>query len=262
MTRQPSATTLTRTIDLNADLGEHEGDRASSDMAMLDLVSSASIACSAHAGSPAVMEMTVKAALERGVSIGAHPSYPDREGFGRREIEMPVDEILLSVRDQIISLEQTCVMNGARLTYVKPHGALYNRAARDPDLAAKLAGVVLSINPRLAMLALSGSALEKESRAAGLQVACEAFIDRAYMSDGTLMPRNRAGAVINDVSIAGGRAVEMAKYGKVRSFEGKPVSVTADSLCVHGDSRNALQIVEKTRRRLEEVGFTIAPFAV
>ena len=229
---------------------------------MLDVVSSASIACGVHAGSPAVMEMTVRAAMERGVSIGAHPSYPDREGFGRREIAMPLEQILDSVRDQIISLEQTCVAAGARLAYVKPHGALYNRAARDSDLAAKLASMVFSINPKLAMLALSGSVLEQESRAAGLQVACEAFVDRAYMSDGTLMPRDRSGAVINDTSIAGGRAVEMAKYGKIRSFEGKPVSVTADSLCVHGDNRNAIQIVMTTRRRLEEVGFTIAPFAV
>lgn len=175
---------------------------------------------------------------------------------------MPVEVILDSIRDQIITLEQTCVAAGTRLAYVKPHGALYNRAARDSDLAAKLANLVHSINPALAMLALSGSVLEHESRAAGLRVACEAFIDRAYMSDGTLVPRDRPGAVINDVSIAGGRAVEMAKYGAVRSFEGKRVAVTADSLCVHGDSRNALQIATTVRRRLEEVGFTIAPFAV
>ncbi|HUQ98218.1 MAG TPA: 5-oxoprolinase subunit PxpA [Gemmatimonadaceae bacterium] len=253
---------MTRSIDLNADLGEHEGDGTSSDMRILDLVSSASIACGVHSGSAAVMEMTVQAAMERGVSIGAHPSYPDREGFGRRDIDMPVDQILESVRDQIISLEQTCATNGARLAYVKPHGALYNRAARDSDLARQLADLVASINPELVMLALSGSALESSSRDAGLQVACEAFIDRAYMSDGTLMPRDRSGAVIDDASIAGGRAVEMAKYGKVRSFDGKPVLVTADSLCVHGDSRNAIQILDKVRRRLTEVGFTIAPFAV
>jgi UPF0271 protein len=253
---------LIRSIDLNADLGEHEGNRASSDMAMLDVVSSASIACGIHAGSPSVMEMTVTAAMERGVSIGAHPSYPDREGFGRREIGMPVEQIMESVHDQIVSLERTCALNGAHLAYVKPHGALYNRASKDEELAAKLADVVFRINPKLAMLALSGSALEHESRAAGLKVACESFIDRAYMSDGTLMPRDRSGAVINDASIAGGRAVEMAKYGKIRSFEGKPVTVTADSLCVHGDSRNAIQIVTTARRRLEEAGFTIAPFAV
>lgn len=228
---------------------------------MLDLVSSASIACGVHAGSPAVMEMTVKAAMERGVSIGAHPSYPDRGGFGRREIEMPLAQILQSVRDQIISLEQTCTMNGARLAYVKPHGALYNRAARDSEMAMQLADVIRSINPKVSVLALSGSALEREARQAGLHVASEAFIDRAYMSDGTLMPRTQPGAVINDASITGGRAVEMAKYGKVRSFDGMPVTVTADSLCVHGDSRNALQIVQNARRRLEAVGFTIAPFA-
>jgi UPF0271 protein len=253
---------LTRSIDLNEDIGEHEGDGASSDMAMLDLVSSASIACGVHAGSPAVMEMTVKAAMERGVSIGAHPSYPDREGFGRREIEMPVAQILQSVRDQIISLDQTCAMNGARLTYVKPHGALYNRAAKDSELAIQMANIIRSINPKLAVLALSGSALERSSREAGLQVASEAFIDRAYMSDGSLMPRTEPGAVINDVSITGGRAVEMAKYGRIRSFEGVALEVKADSLCVHGDSRNALQIVQNARRRLEAVGFTIAPFAV
>lgn len=253
---------MTRSIDLNADIGEHEGGDASGDLEILEVVTSASIACGAHAGSPAVMEMTVNAALERGVSIGAHPSYPDREGFGRREIPMALEELLDSVHDQIVALEQTCTAAGARLVYVKPHGALYNRAARDSELAARLASLVYSINPSLAMLALSGSVLEHESRVARLRVACEAFIDRAYMSDGTLMPRDRSGAVINDVSIAGGRAVEMAKYGVIRSFEGKRVEVTADSLCVHGDSRNALQIVTTARRRLEEVGFTIAPFAV
>ncbi len=175
---------------------------------------------------------------------------------------MAIQEILDSVHNQIVALEQTCTAAGTSLAYVKPHGALYNRAARDSELAGKLASLIYSINPSLVMLALSGSALEHESRAVGLRVACEAFIDRAYMSDGTLVPRDRSGAVINDVSIAGGRAVEMAKYGVVRSFEGKRVEVTADSLCVHGDSRNALQIVTTVRRRLEEVGFTIAPFAV
>lgn len=253
--------TSTRSIDLNADLGEHEGDGARADAAMLDVVSSASIACGAHAGTRAVMEMTVKAAFERGVSIGAHPSYPDREGFGRREIDISNRDLIESVREQITQLHDACTAAGARLAYVKPHGALYNKAARDRELARELAACVKSINPALAMLALSGSALENESRAAGLAVAREAFIDRAYVSDGTLVPRDRPGAVINDASIASARAVEMARYGAIRSLDGKRVSVPADSLCVHGDSKNAIEIVTAARRRLEEVGFTIAPFA-
>jgi len=253
---------LTRSIDLNADIGEHAGDGASRDAAILDIVSSASIACGVHAGSRDVMEMTIKAAIERGVSIGAHPSYPDREGFGRRELGMPIPEILDSVREQILLLEELCAKAGTRMSYVKAHGALYNRAARDTDLASELARCVASINPKLTMLALSGSVLEHESRAAGLSVAREAFIDRAYVSDGTLLPRDRPGAVINDASIAAARAVEMARYGAVRSFDGKRVLVTPDSLCVHGDSRNVIEIVTTARRRLEEVGFTIAPFAV
>ncbi|MEO5904911.1 MAG: 5-oxoprolinase subunit PxpA [Gemmatimonadaceae bacterium] len=251
----------TRSIDINADLGEHEGDGASRDAAMLDIVSSASIACGAHAGSREVMEMTVNAALERGVTIGAHPSYPDLEGFGRRETQISLDEIIGSFREQIVLLEQVCAGAGARLAYVKPHGALYNRAARDAELAQALTQCVLATNPRLAILALSGSRLESASRKAGLSVAREAFIDRAYMADGTLMPRDRFGAVITDVSIAGARALEMAKYGAIRAFDGKRVFVAAESLCVHGDSTHAIEIVSTARRRLEEIGITIAPFA-
>ena len=254
--------TSIRSIDLNADLGEHDGDGAEADATLLDLVSSASIACGGHAGSPTVMEQTVRAAHERGVAIGAHPSYPDREGFGRKEIDMTAADIMQSVRQQIELLAECCRSIGARLMYVKPHGALYNRAARDLELAAHLARCVTDIDPRLTMLALFGSALEEQSRIAGLKVARESFIDRAYMSDGTLVPRDRSGAVISDASIAAGRAVEMVRYGAVRSFEGKRVSVSPDSLCVHSDNRNAAEIVKTTRRRLEEAGYTIAPFAI
>ncbi|MEP6507085.1 MAG: 5-oxoprolinase subunit PxpA [Gemmatimonadales bacterium] len=251
----------TRSIDLNADLGEHDGDGASRDAAMLDVVSSASIACGAHAGSREVMEMTVNAALERGVTIGAHPSYPDREGFGRREIGISTDEIVDSFREQIILLEKICAVAGAKLAYVKPHGALYNRAANDAELADALAQCVGNTNAQLAILALSGSLLETVSRVAGLAVAREAFIDRMYMGDGTLMPRNRLGAVISDPGIAGARAVELAKYSAIRAFDGKRLSVPADSLCVHGDSARAVDVVSTARRRLEEIGINIAPFA-
>lgn len=253
--------TSVRTIDLNADLGEHDGDGASADSAMLDVVSSANIACGAHAGSREVMDMTIKAALDRGVAIGAHPSYPDREGFGRKELGLSIDEIIASVHEQIITLAQCCAFAGARLSYVKPHGALYNRASRDAELAKALAKCVAEIDSSLTMLALSGSSLEQESRNAGLNVAREAFIDRAYKSDGTLVPREIAGAVIADAAAAAERAQAIANDHTITAIDGKQIDVWADSLCVHGDSPNAIAIVTAARRKLEAIGFTVVPFA-
>ena len=253
--------TSVRTIDLNADLGEHDGDGASADSAMLDVVSSANIACGAHAGSREVMDLTVKAALSRGVAIGAHPSYPDREGFGRRELGMNLDHILASVRDQIIALSLCCSSAGARLSYVKPHGALYNRASRDAELAKALAACVAEIDSSLTMLALGGSSLEYESLNTGLSVAREAFIDRGYTSDGMLVPRGSEGAIIADVASAARRALVIARDHKIEAVDGSPFDARADSLCVHGDSPNALEIVHAARMELEAAGFTIAPFA-
>jgi 5-oxoprolinase (ATP-hydrolysing) subunit A len=250
-----------RTIDLNADLGEHDGEGASADSAMMDVVSSVNIACGAHAGSIEVMASTVNAARTRGVSIGAHPSYPDREGFGRRELGLPVAEIISSVRDQIITLMRCCAEAPVRMSYVKPHGALYNRASRDTELARALAACVAEIDSSLTMLALSGSNLETESKRAGLSVAREAFIDRAYTSDGMLVPREHNGAVITDVSAAAQRAQAIAVDHAITSIDGQRIDVVADSLCVHGDSRDALGIVSAARRKLEECGWTIMPFA-
>jgi Uncharacterized proteins, homologs of lactam utilization protein B len=249
-----------RTIDLNADLGEHDGDGAAADSAMLDVVSSANIACGVHAGSPEVMEMTVKAAIARGVAIGAHPSYPDREGFGRRELGLSIDEVIDSMRDQIGALAKCCNALGARLSYVKPHGALYNRASGDVELAKAIASCVADIDPALTVLALSGSALEHESRNAGLKVAREAFMDRAYKSDGMLVPREQEGAVIADAATAADRASSIAINHKIEAIDGKVVSAWADSLCVHGDSPNAIDIVRAARKKLEGLGLTIEPF--
>ncbi len=250
-------------IDLNADLGEHDGDSdaAAADAAMLDVVSSASIACGAHAGSDDVMRLTVEAALERGVTIGAHPSYPDRAGFGRREINLTIQEITESVTAQIDRLSSHCVAAGARLAYVKPHGALYNKAARDSELAAAIAECVRQADPNLVMLALPGSSLNEESLSAGLTVAREAFIDRAYMRDGTLVPRDRVGAVLSNADDAADRALEMVRDNSVVALDGTSLSIHPDSLCVHSDSVNALAIVIAARRRLEEAGFLISPFA-
>ena len=166
-----------------------------------------------------------------------------------------------SVREQIESLADCCGWTGARLSYVKPHGALYNRAARDIEMARALVECVIGIDPSLIMLALAGSVLEEESRFAGLVTAGESFIDRAYTSEGRLVPRERKGAVITDPDICASRAVEMTRDGCIRTIDGATLSVTPASLCVHGDSRNALEIVTVTRRRLEEAGFIISRFS-
>jgi 5-oxoprolinase (ATP-hydrolysing) subunit A len=252
---------LTQSIDLNADLGEHDGDRYAADALLLDVVSSANIACGKHAGSLEVMRRTVALAYERGVSIGAHPGYPDREGFGRRETGLSLETIVESFEKQIQHLQACCDAEGARLRYVKPHGALYNRAARDIELAQLLARSVASMDSSLVMLTLPGSALESEARSHELRTATEAFIDRGYMKDGTLVPRDRDGAVIENAEAAAERAIALATTGSVKTIDGSVITVKAESLCVHGDGRNALAIVRLTRSRLEEAGFTISPFA-
>jgi len=252
---------LARSIDINADIGEHDGEGYSADSLLLDIVTSASIACGKHAGSLEVMRRTVALAYERRVSIGAHPGYPDREGFGRREIGLSLEKILDSFEIQIQNLQACCDAEGALLRYVKPHGALYNRAVKDSELAGLLAASVVRLDSSLVMLALAGSALETESRAHGLRSVPEAFIDRAYLSDGTLVPRGREGAVIEDSAAAAARAVTLATGEGVQTLDGSVIVIEAKSLCVHGDSRNALDTVRLARARLTEADFTIAPFA-
>lgn len=252
---------LLHSIDLNADIGEHDGGDYAADFALLDAVSSASIACGAHAGRHEVMRATVAAAYERGVSIGAHPSYPDREGFGRREIDMSLERILASVEDQIGLLGECCAAEGAHMRYVKPHGAMYNRATKDRELARLLAACIARFDSSLAVLALPASMLAEEARSHGLTVAREAFIDRAYLADGTLVPRNRPGAVIEDPSAAARRAVHMVRHHDIAAIDGTAILIEADSLCVHGDSRNALETVRLARSELEHAGFTIRAFA-
>jgi UPF0271 protein len=252
---------LARSIDLNADIGEHDGEGYSADSLLLDIVTSASIACGKHAGSLEVMRRTVALAYERRVSIGAHPGYPDREGFGRREIGLSLEKILDSFEIQIQNLQACCDAEGAMLRYVKPHGALYNRAVKDSELAGLLAASVARLDSSLMMLALAGSALDTESRAHGLRSVPEAFIDRAYLADGTLVPRAREGAVIEDSAAAAARAVTLATGEGLETLDGSVIAIEAKSLCVHGDSRNALDTVRLARARLTEADFTIAPFA-
>lgn len=248
-------------MDINADLGEHDGDGYESDIALLGVVTSASIACGAHAGSNEVMRSTARAAAERGVVIGAHPGYRDRAGFGRREMAMPAASLAAEVVAQVMALARCCEAVGARLRYVKPHGALYNTAARDPGVALTIAAALRDIDRDLIVLTLPRSALEVEAAMAGLTVAREAFIDRAYSDDGSLVPREFAGATIRDAAAAADRALTIVRDHTVTSITGAVVAINPDSLCVHGDSDNALAMVTATRSRLERSGFVCAAFA-
>ncbi len=207
------------------------------------------------------MLRTIVNARDRGVSIGAHPGYPDREGFGRRELNLDLDEIAASFEAQVERMAEVCSLQGTALRYVKPHGALYNRAARDEALAVRLAESTRKVDASLMMLGLAGSFLESASRAAGLHVAREAFIDRGYTSSGALAPRGSEGALIDDPTSAARRAVTIARGAPITAVDGNSLTIAADSLCVHGDGARALDTVSAARYALEEEGFTIAPFA-
>ena len=207
------------------------------------------------------MRRTVALALERGVSIGAHPSYPDREGFGRRELAMPAAEIIAAYERQLESIAACCEEEGARLRYVKPHGALYNRAARDLELARLVAECTAGFDSSLVILTLPQSALASAARARSLRVAREAFVDRGYSPDGSLVSRDQPGALIDDPHAAALRAVSIARYKKVAAIDGSTIDIDADSFCVHGDGAHALATLTETRAALERAGFAIESFA-
>ncbi len=247
-------------IDLNADIGEHDGDGYSRDAAILSVVSSANIACGVHAGSRSVMKRTIAMAYEKGVSIGAHPSYPDRPGFGRREIGLPLDSIAESFIEQIQAMIECCELEGAILRYVKPHGAMYNRAARDDKLADLLTGCTMAVDDTLVILGLSGSFAQAAARKRSATFAREAFIDRGYMPDGSLVPRTKSGALIEDPELAADRALKIVRDKRIEAVDGSLIDIEADSLCVHGDGEHALETVTAARAALENAGFTIAPF--
>lgn len=247
-------------IDLNADLGEAFGRWRLDDSAMLDVVTSASIACGFHAGDPQVMREMVAAASQRGVAIGAHPSYPDLVGFGRRELAASPAEIEADVIYQIGALRGVCASHGARLRYVKPHGALYNRAARDAAAADAIVRAVRGVDASLVLLALAGSEMVRAAERGGVRVAREAFVDRAYRADGTLVPRSEPGAVLSDIGLVAERALRMVRDSEVEAMDGTVIRVEPNSLCAHGDGPEALAIVTAVRVRLEGAGITIAPF--
>jgi len=252
----------TTSIDLNCDMGESFGRYSlGNDAAMLDIVTSANIACGLHAGDPLVMRHTVEMAVARGVAVGAHPGYPDLQGFGRRALSMSAEELEATILYQLGALAGFVAAAGDRLVHVKPHGALYNPAARDPEVAAAIARAVTSFDPQLIMVTLPGSALAEATVSEGLSVAMEGFADRAYQKDGTLVPRNRPGAIIHDPAQAAARAVRMVTEGTVEAITGETIDLTIDTLCVHGDTPNAPAIAQSLRQALEAAGVSIARLA-
>lgn len=244
-------------VDLNADLGEGCG----SDEELLHLVSSASIACGAHAGDARTMLATIAAAVERGVSVGAHPGYADRESFGRRETGATPPAIRELILAQLDVFAAACVEAEATFSYVKPHGALYNRAMLDPAAAESIAGAVAEFDAALMILCMPASRLLEAAQAAGLRPVREAFLDRAYESATALVPRTHSAAVITDPDMAAARAERMVLANVVRSVDGVDHPIEADSLCVHGDNPDAVALMRATRARLEARGVTIAPFS-
>jgi 5-oxoprolinase (ATP-hydrolysing) subunit A len=248
-------------IDLNSDVGESYGAwTMGQDEALIPIVTSVNIACGAHAGDPLVMARTVALAGEHGVAIGAHPGYPDRDGFGRRDLAMTADELEASVLYQLGALAAFVRAAGLRLGHVKPHGAMYNRAARDAELSAAICRAVRRFDASLVIVGLAGSVLIETASANGLAVAAEAFADRAYEADGGLRSRLLPGASLPTPEAAAEPALSIVTLGNVTSHDGQPVRLTADTLCVHGDTPGAPEYVRQIRRRLEAAGVTIAPF--
>jgi len=250
------------TIDLNADLGEGFGIyRLPQEPELLSLVTSANIACGGHAGDPIVMRETVALAQARGVAIGAHPGYPDREGFGRRELGASPAEVAALVITQVGALAAVCAAAGARLRYVKPHGALYNRLARDWPAATAVAEAIFAVDPALLLLGLDGSLMIRAAEDVGLRGVREAFVDRGYLPDGSLVPRGEAGALLDDPDLVAERALRMVAEHHVVAIDGTRRLLHPESLCTHGDGPHAALLVRAVRQRLEGAGIGIAPFA-
>lgn len=243
-------------MDLNADVGEGCGD----DAALMTLITSASIACGAHAGDAASMRDTVVVAVSRGVSIGAHVSYPDREGFGRRELSLPPATITAEVLDQLRVLDAVAEKAQTRIQYLKAHGALYNRMADDADTADAVIAAIKSFDDSLSLLTLPGSIAMERARFHGLKVFGEAFADRAYTSAARLVPRSRADAVITDSAAVVRQAVALAVTGNIKSVDGLDISIHARSLCVHGDTPGAVTLATAVRAALEEAGVKVCAF--
>lgn len=248
-------------IDLNSDLGESYGAwRMGDDETMLAIVSSANVACGFHAGDPAGIWKTVKAAAEKGVSIGAHVSYPDRVGFGRRDMDVTSGELIADVIYQIGALKGMAAAAGVTVGYVKPHGALYNRIAHDPKQGQAVIDAIKAIDPTLVLMGLANAPILKLAQESGLKTVAEAFADRAYTPDGQLVSRREQGSVLHDTQLIARRMLQLARQGTLEAIDGSTIKIDAQSICVHGDSPGAVAIAQEIRRAFEADGITVRPF--
>jgi UPF0271 protein len=253
---------MSRSVDLNSDLGESFGAWSmGDDAALLRVVSSANVACGFHAGDPSTMLATCREAAANGVTVGAHVSYRDLAGFGRRAMDVPAGELRDEVLYQLAALAGLARVAGTSVRYVKPHGALYNRIVHDTGQARAVVDAVVAFDPTLALLGLAGSAAERAADEAGVRFVREAFVDRGYRSDGTLVPRTEPGALLSDDEEIAARAVRMVTEGRVVAADGTDIPVEVDSLCVHGDTPGAVAMALAVRDALAEAGVSMEPFA-
>jgi UPF0271 protein len=247
-------------IDINCDMGESFGPwKMGADAEVMPNITSANIACGAHAGDPGVMRRTVRLARQHGVSVGAHPGFADLQGFGRREFQADPADVEDSLIAQIGALRAIAGAEGAAVRHVKAHGALYNMAARDRRLADAIARAIKAVDPELVMFALPKSPMIDAAAAAGLRAAAEGFADRAYEPDGSLTPRSRSGAVIHDPSLVVERAVRMVRDGVVLTPGGAEIALKIDTICVHGDTPGAPELTRRIRAGLEAAGVDVRP---
>ncbi|GGI48228.1 UPF0271 protein [Agromyces flavus] len=253
---------MAREIDLNADLGESYGAwRMGDDEAMFALITSANVACGFHAGDPLTMLGSARLAAEHGVALGAHPGYRDRAGFGRRALAVAADELAAEVLYQVGALAATARSAGVEVRYVKAHGALYHRLGADHAAATAVADALAGFDPALVVLGAPGGELERAAAVAGLRYAREAFIDRGYLADGTLVPRHEPGALVHDPGAAADRALELVETGGIAADDGARVELAPDSLCLHGDTPGSVDIARAVRSALDAAGHVVRPFA-
>lgn len=235
-------------VDLNVDLAEGCGN----DQRLLQLVTSANVACGIHAGDYNEMRKAILWAKENGVRIGAHPSFPDRENFGRTNMQLPAEELQACLRYQLGAIKALCDAENVLLQYVKPHGALYNQAAKEPALATLIAKTIKAFDPNLKLMGLSGSIMLDVAKEQGLGIIAEVFADRRYLSDGSLVPRSRSDALVESDEDAIAQVLQMVEQQTVTSVEGVVVPIQADSICLHGDGTHAVEFAEKIRAQFAQ----------
>lgn len=251
------------TIDMNCDLAESYGVyRNGMDEEILPYITSANLACGFHASDPVVMSKSVEACKRNSVAVGAHPGFPDLQGFGRRNMIIPPKEVKAMVMYQIGALDAFCRANGITMQHVKPHGALYNMAGKDYELARAVCEAIADVNPRLILMAQAGSQMQKAAEEMHLKMAREIFADRAYEEDGSLVARNKPGAMITDENEAIERVITMVRQGKVAAITGKEIPIQADSVCVHGDGEKALLFVKKLREAFLTEGIQVRSLTI